>query len=88
LRWIKTGGLIVSLVKPHYELEPEEKRLLVKGVLPEDDSTRVAERTRERMGEFGAEVRGWTRSPIAGGASKGRKGNIEFLALLTPTSRA
>ena len=88
LKWIKMSGRIISLVKPHYELEPDEKRLLSKGVLTEEQSVRLAERSRERMTHLGARVIGWTRSPLAGGASKGRKGNTEFLDLLAPTGGA
>jgi len=87
LRWVRNGGRIISLVKPHYELEADEKRLLVRGVLPESESERVGQRTRLRLGGHGVEVLGWTQSPMTGGASKGRKGNREFLALLAPAPR-
>lgn len=77
--WLKEGGSIVTLIKPHYETRAEEKGLLRDGVLPEEDAARIAERTIEEIGEMGLRVVGVCRSPILGG--KGRKGgNAEWLA--------
>jgi 23S rRNA (cytidine1920-2'-O)/16S rRNA (cytidine1409-2'-O)-methyltransferase len=85
LRWLKPAGLILTLVKPHYEVEPAEKTLLVGGVLPETDAERIGRRTVDSLTSLGARVVGVTRSPIAGGAGKGNKvGNAEWLALLVP----
>lgn len=83
LRWLDAGGKIISLVKPHYELDKSESGLLVRGVLDPAHAERIAERTAAAMPEYGARLLGLTRSPIAGGASKGNsKGNAEWLALL------
>lgn len=85
LRWLKPGtGRIVSLVKPHYELTPEEKPTLLRnGVLDEADAPRVLERVLGQMPGLGAVVLGSTLSPILGGAGKGNAaGNREFLVLL------
>jgi 23S rRNA (cytidine1920-2'-O)/16S rRNA (cytidine1409-2'-O)-methyltransferase len=83
LRWLAPDGKIISLVKPHYELERPESGLLVRGILDPDHAERIAERTAAAMPEYGARLLGLTRSPIAGGASKGNsKGNAEWLALL------
>lgn len=77
------GGRIISLIKPHYELEPGEQSRLVKGVLADDEAERVARRVMDALPSMGFELLGETRSPIAG--SKGnRQGNAEWLALLTP----
>lgn len=83
LRWLKPEGRIVSLLKPHYEVEKEEKPLLARGVLPETDAQRIARRTAESLPALGVRVEGLTRSPIAGGAGKGRSGNAEWLVLLS-----
>lgn len=86
LRWLtpEPRGRIVTLIKPHYEVDKEEARaLLVKGVLPDEAAERIAEHAAARAGDWGAKLLGLTRSPIRGGAGKGNKeGNLEWLALL------
>lgn len=84
LKWLGPSGRIISLIKPHYELSREEgKGLLKDGVLDEPDAQRIAERTVAAMPALGVRLVGLTRSPIAGGATKGnRRGNAEWLALL------
>jgi 23S rRNA (cytidine1920-2'-O)/16S rRNA (cytidine1409-2'-O)-methyltransferase len=83
LRWLKPGGLIITLIKPHYELAREEAGLLTRGVLAAADAERVAHRTASALPALGVEVLGLTRSPVAGGAGKkGRGGNLEWLASL------
>jgi 23S rRNA (cytidine1920-2'-O)/16S rRNA (cytidine1409-2'-O)-methyltransferase len=85
LRWLKTGGRIISLIKPHYEVTPGEKGLLHDGVLDEANAERIAQRTVQSLPELGVSVVGVTRSPIAGGAGKGNtRGNAEWLALVQP----
>lgn len=84
LKWLKPGGRIITLVKPHYEVKevgaPEVPR---GGVLPEDEAERVAMLVKERLPEFGARVLGFTKSPILGGAHKGKgTGNVEYIALI------
>ncbi len=82
----RTEGRILSLVKPHYEVEGSEKDLLVKGVLPEAATGAILERVLERLPSCGVEVLGSTRSPIRGGGSRSRKeGNVEYLVLMAPT---
>lgn len=84
LRWIRPGGHVVTLIKPHYEAKAlgMEGRLRG-GVLGEDDAARVCAavvRTIEGL-DAGVEVRGVVRSPILGGKGRGKKsGNVEFLA--------
>lgn len=90
LKWLKPSAIpgppprIISLIKPHYELSREEgKGLLKDGVLDEPDAQRIAERAAAAMPALGVRLVGLTRSPIAGGATKGNKrGNAEWLALL------
>jgi 23S rRNA (cytidine1920-2'-O)/16S rRNA (cytidine1409-2'-O)-methyltransferase len=91
LRWLKPGGRIVSLVKPHYELSEEEKiSLLNDGVLDPSEAQRVLNRVQEQMFDWGVRPTAHTRSPITGGkSSKGRggEGNVEYLVLLEPVDR-
>lgn len=84
VKWLNPGGLIITLVKPHYELSAGEKReLLVDGVLEGAEADRIARRTLEGMSPLGVVVLKSTMSPILGGAGKGNAaGNREWLALL------
>ncbi|MCC6659957.1 MAG: methyltransferase domain-containing protein [Phycisphaerales bacterium] len=83
LRWLRPGGRIITLIKPHYEVEAAERGLLTSGVLAEPDAERIAGRTVEALPALGVRVLGLARSPISGGAGKGnRAGNAEWFALL------
>ncbi len=84
-RWLAetSEARILTLVKPHYEVELPEEALLVKGVLPEDVAAKVQERLLRRIPSLGFEVLGSTASPIRGGGSRsGKVGNVEYLVLL------
>lgn len=82
-RWLKPAGHIISLVKPHYELEADEKHLLIKGVLPDAQARRVAARTIAGLPTLGVRVLGEVESPVRGSAGKKEgSGNIEVLVLL------
>jgi len=76
LTLLKEGGQIVSLLKPHYEAD---KKLLRKGVLPEENRQEVVERVVAELKDAGIKVNGVTESPVTG--SKG--GNVEFLIYIT-----
>ena len=82
LRWLAPGGRIITLIKPHYEVLDDEKRLLQQGVLEDLESQRIAERVLAALPSLGVRVLNQTRSPIRGGAGKGRAGNEEWLALV------
>ena len=82
LRWLSPGGRIITLIKPHYELLPEERSLLNRGILEHVDAERIAQRTAVELPSLGVRVVGVTRSPIEGGAGKGKSGNAEWLALV------
>ncbi|HZW09060.1 MAG TPA: SAM-dependent methyltransferase [Phycisphaerales bacterium] len=86
LRWLKPGGRIISLVKPHYEVERAElDRLAVRGVLPEDNGARIAESVGSKFPALGVTLLGLTKSPVRGGKPSKRadaEGNAEWLALL------
>ena len=86
-RWIgnRPKGRILTLVKPQYEVTQEEKKLLVKGVLPDEVAHAVQERLLNRLPRLGFNALGATLSPIRGGGSRSRRtGNLEFLVLLAP----
>ncbi len=81
LRWLTPTGRIISLIKPHYELGPDESRqLLREGVLADEDAGQVVERVLASMPSLGASVLGCTRSPIQGSKERSR-GNPEWLML-------
>lgn len=89
LRWLKPGGRIVSLIKPHYELKAlGDEPLPPGGVLDDAKAQRVVGLVASELRGLGARVIGVTRSPIRGGAGKstesGGRGNAEWLVLITP----
>ena len=85
LKWLRAGGKIISLVKPHYEVEGAEKEWLKNGFLAHEYVPAVVARVREAMHNLGAKVLADTASPITGGKSSrraGSPGNMEWLMLL------
>src|SRR5690606_35280956 len=82
MRWLNDRGRIITLIKPHYELDEKQRRELLRdGVLNEDDAASVAARVAGELPSLGVRVVGLTASPIEGSKGKGR-GNREWLALL------
>src|SRR5262249_7906011 len=77
IKWLREGGRILSLIKPHYEAAGGSQR---DGVLAEAEAAAVLERVISQMPALGVHVQGVTRSPILGG-SKGT-GNVEWLVQL------
>lgn len=75
LRW--NPRQIITLIKPHYEADE-------RGILPDELAAQVAGRLIEQMPTMGVRVVRHMRSPVRGGAGKGKAGNIEYLALLKP----
>lgn len=76
-RLIAEGGLVVTLIKPHYEADPS---LLRKGVLPAEAVESVVAATALDIRAAGFELVQQVTSPITGG-----KGNTEVLAWLEPS---
>jgi 23S rRNA (cytidine1920-2'-O)/16S rRNA (cytidine1409-2'-O)-methyltransferase len=71
---LKEQGLIITLIKPHYEAE---KWQLKKGKLDEETAERVSKQTVEKIQQlFPVKLLGFTKSPILG--KKG--GNTEYIA--------
>ncbi len=66
----KSGGVIVSLLKPQYETEKGE---VERGVLSPETARAVAGRVVEALAAKGIRVERWAESPVRGG-----KGSCEF----------
>ena len=81
LCWLKPdrSSRIMTLIKPQYEAEPNALR---RGVLSDEIAAEVTQRVLERISSLGVRVIGHLRSPVRGGASRRRNGNIEYLAML------
>ncbi len=72
---IAEDGIVIALIKPHYEADPS---LLRKGILPAEEVAKVVQATTEDIRAAGFELVQTVESPI-----KGAKGNIEVLAWLS-----
>jgi 23S rRNA (cytidine1920-2'-O)/16S rRNA (cytidine1409-2'-O)-methyltransferase len=72
---LKEDGIIISLIKPHYEA-PE---FVKKGKLMEEKVDEVMEKVQEKIQKLGFKVQGLVESPIVG--EKGK--NKEYLAWIT-----
>ncbi len=76
-RLLGDRGLVISLIKPHYEADPAQLR---KGVLPESQLDSVLTQVHADIEACGFKIDGAVRSPITGSG-----GNIEELVLLGKT---
>lgn len=82
-KWLREGGTIVTLVKPHYETDqPRGKGGAKGGILDEDQAAAAKDRVLSELPALGVTVRGVIESPIRGGKGKGKVGNVEYLAWL------
>jgi 23S rRNA (cytidine1920-2'-O)/16S rRNA (cytidine1409-2'-O)-methyltransferase len=77
-RMVASDGLVVSLIKPHYEADPAQ---LARGVLPPEDVDNVVRAVTADVVSSGFDLLETVRSPIVGA-----KGNVEVLAKLRPRS--
>jgi 23S rRNA (cytidine1920-2'-O)/16S rRNA (cytidine1409-2'-O)-methyltransferase len=69
---LKTGGALLFLVKPQFELQPGQ--VGKRGIVTDPQMYAVVEkRLRDCCAELGLQVKGWYDSPVAGG-----DGNREF----------
>lgn len=83
-KWLRPGGRIISLIKPHYELSDRQGKG-VKIVLDEDQALQVTVDSIEALKALGYESKGLIKSPILGGGSRSKsakRGNPEWLALI------
>lgn len=78
-KFLKPNGIIIALLKPHYEAD---RKLLVKGVLPQDLADKVKDEVVKKIYDLGlihpmlahCKIKEQMESPILGGA-----GNKEYL---------
>lgn len=78
---LKEEGIIITLIKPHYEAD---KKLLHKGKLEETDAEVVAKQTYDMLQyTFPVSGKGFTKSPLLG--SKG--GNSEYIGYFSYNRR-
>lgn len=77
-RLVKPTGLVLSLVKPHYEAP---KEWLERGVLPPQRVDSVVEQVRQTADQTGWTIRGQFLSPLPG-----QSGNREMWLLLSSTT--
>ncbi len=85
LKWLRNSDAarIITLIKPHYESTWKQAgRDDQRGVLTDAQAKQVCDATLQQMDALGVNVLGCIESPIRGGGSRGREGNIEYLALL------
>ena len=76
-RVLAGDGVVVTLIKPHYETEA---KLLRGGVLPGESLATVVENVKRDIAAAGFELIALTDSPI-----RGAKGNAELVAHLRPS---
>jgi 23S rRNA (cytidine1920-2'-O)/16S rRNA (cytidine1409-2'-O)-methyltransferase len=92
LKWLSERGRILTLVKPHYELDEQRKRaLLTDGLLDPDHAEAILREVLEAMPGFGVSVEASMRSPVEGAKSAkrgGGRGNREYLVLAAPKGAA
>lgn len=83
-KWLRAGGRIISLIKPHYELSDRQGKG-ARIVLDEDQAERVAQESLELLEAKGFKAVGLVKSPILGGGNRSKsasRGNPEWLALI------
>lgn len=74
--FLKQNGVIIALLKPHYQAN---QRDLVKGVLPQEIAEEIKEEMLKTINDLQLTVNGCMDSPILGGA-----GNKEYLLKIIP----
>ena len=72
------GGMVLTLVKPHYEAE---RRLLVRGVLPDEAFDGVVRDVLRRIAALGWRILDTMESPL-----RGHGGNREMFAMLATSA--
>jgi len=89
MKWVN-GGHIITLIKPHYELTEEEKKIESVGEgLSEEAISSVISRVKLLCKELSLELLSETLSPIRGKkSSKKGGGNSEYLMLLKAPTKA
>lgn len=78
-RWLAPNALAAILIKPQFELSPEE---VDKGVVRKEESRQKAVK---KIHDFCSQKLGWTLLQCLPSALKGPKGNQEYIALFQAT---
>ena len=76
-KFLKPNGIIIALLKPHYEAD---KRTLLKGVVRPELVKSVKDEVIKRINDLGFKIQDQMESPILGGA-----GNKEYLLKIFPS---
>ena len=84
LTLLSPGGEVVTLVKPHYEVDAAELRP-TKGVLADERIDAVLSGVRADAAASGFTIVAQVESPVRGSRGKNARGNREFLFHLRPT---
>jgi len=84
LRWLKLveHARIIALIKPQYETDTALLCGDRRGVLSSEEAGRVLDDVLGSLPGLGVDVLGCVASPVLGGITRGRTGNVEFLALI------
>ncbi len=82
LKWLKCGGRIISLLKPHYEYSKLEGKKPT-SVLSEKQAREVFRRVCQRLEGKGCRIQAAMLSPLVG-----KGGNVEFLLLMEKVSNS
>lgn len=77
--WLRDGGRIISLIKPHYEASRRAMR--GRGVLDPAEAERITAEVIDEAAALGFHAEGLIRSPVLGGGRRRGPGNAEWLAL-------
>lgn len=80
VRWLRPGGVLIALIKPHYERSSTVKR--ARGILSDSEGEEIAAGVLKELAvnHPGLTLIETTRSPIKGGGGKHKEGNPEWLA--------
>lgn len=78
-RWLASDGMIVTLIKPHYEQQGAQRSK--RGVLDDEQAEHIVELVCTQIRNMGFEIAGLIESPIRGGKGK-TSGNREWLAMV------
>lgn len=84
LKWLTrhADGRVITLIKPHYEADWQGEARKERRVLSDDEAATITQRVLSEMPTLGVRVLGHILSPIRGGGSRSKEGNVEYLALL------
>ncbi|MSR19281.1 MAG: TlyA family RNA methyltransferase [Phycisphaerales bacterium] len=88
LPWLtRSGGVILTLIKPHYEMSDLHPHTVRRGGLSEEEVAATLQRVRAAMSSLGVKIRAECESPLVGDKSSRKgAGNKEWFMLLDPAA--